>query len=191
MNEIVKNLLTVRAGDEIMPHWFSGKAKILFAQNIANDYNINESGLLLEKIGVHCYTPKGLNDRFGIDPEAPYYYYNYDNEIVLSNTTLKADTANIIPMSPYLRTINAEDNHSYFEGKNERLGILLFAGNYYVAASNANEYSFSMIENIKTNIQNKTSVQTLFRDRTDVHVMFLLYHIFKEQNNKPSCDNGN
>ena len=90
---------------------------------------------------------------------------------------------NVIPMSYYRDTIN----DPYYKETNERLGITLFAENYYVASSNLNKYSFSMIEDIKTDIQNRTeSGQSLYIKKRDVHTMFFLYHLSREQSSKPS-----
>ena len=49
MDEIIQTALTVRARDNLAPHWFPNMSRQLFVRNVSSDYNISESGNLLEK----------------------------------------------------------------------------------------------------------------------------------------------
>ena len=173
IEEIMENALTVRVD---MKPWFIDFGRFLYAQNASNYYNIVGNGDLLEKIGVHCYTPKGLKDRFGIEP----------NSYKISEDSLpdRLDTA-VVSMEDYLDTIT----DSYYFGTNEKLGITFFDGDYYVASSNLNKYSFTIIDNMRRITYSLG--RSLRLDKQDVYDMFHLYHMSKKKGVIPkSCDDG-
>lgn len=173
IEEIMENTLTVRVD---MEPWFIDFGRFLYAQNASNYYNIAGNGGLLEKIGVRCYTPKGLKDRFGIDPYS--YKANEDSPPDFLDTA-------VVLMEDYLDTIT----DTYYFGTNEKLGITFFDGNYYVASSNLNKYSFTIIDSMKREIH--SGGRSLRLAKQDVYDMFHLYHWFKKSGVIPqSCDNG-
>jgi len=175
IEEIMENTLTKRVD---MEPWFISYGRYLYAKNTADYYNLlfTHTTPLLEKIGVRCYTPKGLKDNFGIDPYA--YKANADSPPDFLDTA-------IIPMENHLTTIT--DN--YYSGTNENLGITFFDGNYYVASSNLNKYSFTIIDSMKRSTHG-WGEKSLRLDKQDVYDMFYLYYLFKKGEVPQSCDNG-
>lgn len=173
IEETMENTLTVRVD---MSPLFIGFGRLLYAENASNYYNINAHGDLLERIAVRCYTPKGLQDRFGIDP------YNYQaNE---NSPPDFLDTA-LVSMEDYVDKIT----DPYYRGTNEQLGITFFDGNYYVASSHLNKYSFSIIKRMKTVIHSYGGSLRLAKQ--DVYDVFSLYHLKKKGFIPTSCDDGN
>ena len=173
IEEIMENVLTFRVD---MNPWFIDFARLLYAQNARNYYNISRNGDLLEKIGVHCYTPKGLSDRLGIDPEQ----YRINEEGIAD----RLDT-DVVLMEDYIEGIK----DPYFYGTNEELGISLFDGKYYVAASNLNKYSFSIIDNMKRS--SHAGGRSLRLGKQDLFDIFYLYHWHKKNGDlSQSCDDG-
>ena len=173
IEEIMENTLTVRMDMEI---WFIDFGRFLYAQNASNFYNISSNPTLLEKIGVRCYTPKGLKDRFGIDPYA--YKANKDSPPDFLDTA-------IISMEDYIDKIT----DTYYLGTNEKLGVTFFDGNYYVASSNLNKYSFTIIDLMKRVTHSER--ESLRLAKQDVFDTFYLYHFFKKNGVIPqNCDNG-
>ena len=176
MEEIMENTLTVRVD---MEPWFIGFGRSLYAQNASNHYNISDNkigGVLLEKIGIRCYTPKGLKDRFGIDPNN--YKVNEDSPPNFLDTAL-------IPMKPYLSDIT----DSYYRDTNEILGVTHFDGNYYVASSHLNKFSFTIIDNMRR--ATHSNEDNLRLAKQDVYDVFYLYNLFKKNGVIPqTCDNG-
>ena len=176
IEEIMENTLTVRV--DMIP-LFIGFGRSLYAKNASNYYNIadhEEGGLLLEKIGVHCYTPRGLKNRFGIDSSS-YKANEHSPPDFL-------DTA-VVLMEDYLETIT---DH-YYSGTNEKLGVTFFDGNYYVASSNLNKYSFTIIDNMRRSTHSAGG--SLRQAKQDVYDIFYLYHLFKKNGVVPeNCDDG-
>ena len=173
IEEIMENTLTQRVD---MEPWFIDFGRFLYAKNASNYYNIVLNGALLEKIGVRCYTPKGLKDRFGIDSEA----YQADEHI--SPDFL--DTA-LVPMEDHIDKIN----DPYYRNTNETLGVTYFDGNYYVAASNLNKYSFTIIDRMRR--VTHSDGDSLRLGKQDVYDVFFLYNYFKKNGVVPqNCDDG-
>ncbi len=173
IEEIMENTLTVRVD---MEPWFIGYGRYLYAKNASNSYNIALNGNLLEAIGVRCYTPKGLKDRFGIDPRS--YKVREDSP------EDRLDVA-VVLMEDYLDKIT----DAYYDGTNEKLGIAFFDGNYYVAASSLNKYTFTIIDNMRR--VTHSAGASLRRDKQDLYDMYYLYHQFKKGGAAPqNCDNG-
>ena len=172
IEEIMENTLTVRVD---MQPWFIGFGRSLYAKNASNYWNISQDGALLEKIAVRCYTPKGLRDRFGINP----YQYKANE----SSPPGFLDTA-VILMEDYLSLIN----DAYYRGTNERLGITFFDGNYYVSASNLNKYTFTIIDQMKR--VTHSDGDSLRLKKQYVYDMFRLYNLRKKGIVPQSCDNG-
>ena len=137
----------------------------------ANYYNLNRNTTLLEKIGVHCYTPKGLEERFGIEPNLHVHY---------SHSPTRFLDTDIINMEDYIDRIT----DPYYQGTNEKLGMTFFGGNYYVASSNLNKYSFTIIDRMRK------GGRGLRRGKQDIYDLFYLYHYFKANGEIPECDNG-
>ena len=172
MEEVLENALTVRV--DMFP-WFINFGRYLYAKNSANYYNISRNPTLMEKIGVRCYTPKGLEDSFGIDPA------NYKaNEQIPPD---RLDTA-VIDMADYIEQI--KDN--YYAGTNEKLGITFFDGNYYVASNVLNKYSFTIIDRM-VRVTHMTE-GSLRRGKQDIYDLFVLYYGFKKNWEIPECHNG-
>ena len=171
IEEIMENTLTYRVD---MENWFIGFGRFLYAENASNFYNIASNGDLLEKIGIHCYSPKGLKDRFGIDP------YHYIAEGRDFPDRLDVD---ILEVENYLETIN----DPYFKGSNDRLGIAFFNGNYYVTDSNKNKYSFSIIKAMRRAYTGGASLRLIKQDLYDV---YYLYHLKKAKAVPQTCNNG-
>ena len=173
IEEIMENTLTQRVD---MEPWFINYGRFLYAKNASNFYNISLVGTLLEKIGVRCYTPKGLKDRFGIDPEA----YQADEH----TTPDFLDTA-IVPMEDHIDKIH----DPYYRGTNETLGVTYFDGNYYVASSNLNKYSFTIIDRMRRVTHSRGD--SLRLGKQDVYDVFFLYNYFKKNGVIPqNCDDG-
>ncbi len=172
IEEIMENTLTVRVD---MEPWFIGFGRYLYAQNASNYYNIAGGKNLLEKIAVYCYTPKGLKDRFGIDP--------YSYKVREDSPPDFLDTA-VVNMERYIDQIT----DPYYKGSNEKLGITFFDENYYVASSHLNKYSFTIIDSMVRNIHAKGSSLRLAKQ--DVYEMFSLYNYFKKNTIPQTCDNG-
>ena len=176
IEEIMENNLTVRID---MEPWFIDFGRLLYAKNASNFYNIEDDevgGVLLEKIGIRCYTPKGLKDRFGIDPYA--YKANEDSPPDFLDTA-------VIPMENYVdKTTDA-----YYGGTNEKLGVTFFDDNYYVASSNLNKYSFTIIDKMKR--VSHSDSNNLRLEKQDVYDIFYLYNYYKKNGVVPqTCDNG-
>ena len=171
IEEIMENTLTVRVD---MEPWFIGFGRLLYAENASNHYNIANDGTLLEKIAVRCYTPKGLKNRFGIDP------YSYQANETSPPDFL--DTA-VVSMEDYIGTIT----DTYYQGTNEKLGITFFDGNYYVASSNLNKYSFTIIDRMKR--VTHSGGRSLRLAKQDIYDVFYLYHL-KKKGVIPQCDDG-
>ena len=178
MEEIMENTLTVRVD---MEPWFIDFGRFLYAKSASGYYNIADSnigGTLLEKIGVRCYTPKGLKARFGIDPYAHKANPNSPPDFL--------DTG-LISMEDYVANIT----DTYYRGTNEQLGITFFDGNYYVASSNLNKYSFTIISQMRRETHSSSQNRNLRLEKQDVFDIFYLYHLFKKRGVIPqSCDNG-
>ena len=179
IEEIMENTLTVRVD---MEPWFIDFGRFLYAKNASNYYNIANAdqldvSTLLEKIGVRCYTPKGLKDRLGIDPQSYKANENSPPDFL--------DTA-VVSMENYIDKIT----DPYYRGTNEKLGVTFFDGNYYVASSNRNKYSFTIIDRMKRITH--SDGDSLRLAKQDVYDIFYLYHWFKKNGVVPqSCDNGN
>ena len=172
IEEIMENTLTVRVD---MEPWFIDLARFLYAQSASNHYNLSKDGSLLEKIGLRCYTPKGLKNRLGVDPQA--YSPRPGSPAGFLDT-------GVVSMSSYLKDIK----DPYYMGTNEKLGITFFDGNYYVAASNLNKYSFTIIDKMKR--ETHSDNRSLRQDKQDVYDMFYLYQYFKNKGEISTCDNG-
>ena len=175
IEEIMENALTVRVD---MEPWFIGMARWLYAKNSSNFYNIaqNDTTGLLEKIGVRCYTPRGLKDRFGIDPTAYKAHEHNESDFL--------DTA-VVSMENYIGTIT----DTYYRDTNERLGVAYFDGNYYVAAGNLNKYAFTIIDRLRR--VTHSNGDSLRLGKQDVYDTFFLYNYFKKNGVIPqTCDDG-
>ena len=173
IEEIMENTLTERVD---MEPWFIDFGRFLYAKNASNYYNISLNGTLLEKIGVRCYTPKGLKDRFGVDPEA-YQVSEHTPPDFL-------DTA-LVSMEDHIDKIN----DPYYRNTNEKLGVTYFDGNYYVASSNLNKYSFTIIDKMRRTTHSYGD--SLRLEKQDVYDIFFLYNYFKKKGVIPqNCDNG-
>ena len=177
IEEIMENTLTHRVD---MEPWFIDFGRFLYAKNASNYYNLvqpeEDTGALLEKIGVRCYTPKGLKNRFGVDPEA-----YQDNEHSRPDFL---DTA-LVSMENYLDKIT----DPYYRDTNEKLGITYFDGDYYVASSNLNKYSFTIIDEMRRVTHSDN--ESLRLGKQDVYDVFFLYNYFKKNGVIPdTCDDG-
>ena len=177
IEEIMENTLTERVD---MQPWFIDFGRLLYAKNASHFYNLaqpkEDTGALLEKIGVRCYTSKGLKDRFGIDPEA-----YQANEHTLPDFL---DTA-LVPMENHIDKIT----DPYYRGTNETLGVTYFDGNYYVASSNLNKYSFTIIDKMRRSTHSDS--ESLRLKKQDVYDVFFLYNYFKKNGVVPqTCDDG-
>ncbi len=167
IENIIESTLTFRID---METWFIDLARILYTLNISNPYNlhkhgdsIDEPGILMDRIAVRCYTPKGLKDHLGIDPYA-------DSE--------KPLTTAVIPV----REIS---DHRY--NGNKSLGITEYDGDYYVTGDIRNRYSFAIIRNILNAHARNQNVGLFKKDLYDV---FYLYNMAKRNGNIPECYNG-
>ena len=175
IEEIMENTLTVRVD---MEPWFIDFARLLYAKNASNYYNlaINDTGALLEKIGVRCYTPKGLKDHFGIDPTA-HKAHEHNAEDFL-------DTA-VISMEDHIGAIT----DTYYRDTNEKLAVTYFDGNYYTASSNLNKYSFTIIDSLRR--VTHSAGDSLRLGKQDVYDTFFLYNYFKKNGVIPqTCNDG-
>ena len=172
MEELLENNLTKRV--DMFP-WFIDMGRALYAQNASNYYNLSGDGTLLEKIGVRCYTAKGLKDRLGIDPQA------YSPREGLAPEFL--DTA-LISMAEYVDKIS----DPYFENTNEKLGVTFFDGKYYVSASHLNKYAYSIIENMRKRVH--SNEESLRLAKQDIYDLYYLYNVFKKNDNITDCDDG-
>ena len=173
IEEIMENTLTQRVD---MEPWFISLGRSLYAKNASNFYNISANGALLEKIGIRCYTPKGLKDRLGIDPEA----YQIDEHSPLDFL----DTA-LVPMEDHI----SEINDPYYKDTNEILGVTYFDGNYYAASSSLNKYSFTIIDQMRRVAHSEG--ESLRLSKQDVYEVFYLYNYFKKNGVIPqNCDDG-
>ena len=169
VEEIMENTLTERVD---MEPWFIDYGRLLYAQNASNHYNIALNGTLLEKIGVHCYTPRGLKEKLGIDPHSHIATEGHLPDFL--------DTA-VVSMEEYGPGIK----DPYFKGTSEQLGIVFFDGNYYVASSHINKYSFTIIDRMRR--QTHSYGNSLRRGKQDVYDLFYLYHSFKRRGEIPTC----
>ena len=175
IEEIMENTLTVRVD---MEPWFIDLGRLLYAKNASNYYNlaINDTGALLEKIGVRCYTPKGLQSRFGIDPMAHKAHRHNEPGFL--------DTA-VIPMEELIGGIS----DIYYRDTNEKLGVAYFDGNYYTASSNLNKYSFTIIDRLRR--VTHSGGDSLRLGKQDVYDTYFLYNYFKKNGALPqACDDG-
>ena len=173
IEEIMENALTVRVD---MENWFIDFGRQLYAKNASNYYNLSLEGDLLEKIGVRCYTPRGLKSRFGIDPMA--HRPHSHNEPGFLDTAVVS-----------MEELSGSISDIYYRNTGEKLGVAYFDGNYYTASSNLNKYSFTIIDRLRRVTHSDGG--SLRIGKQDVYNTFFLYNYFKKNGALPqACDGG-
>ena len=172
---VMENTLTQRI--DTIPG-FTTFSQITYAQTANTFFNRIEHPEALEKIGVRCYTPEGLKNRFDVDP------YNENEEIE------SAFTINITPSlkDPYYKKLLSTDPYQNYIEKNLKLGAIYRHGVYYTSLSELNAYSFSIIDNlIKTNPE----PEDIRYSEESMYDLYLFYNLSKNSNlSSLECDSG-
>lgn len=171
VDKILENSLSVRPD---MEPWFFGFAKMLYARNATNVYNLSDNALV-EKIAFRCYTPGGFQSRFGMDVS------NYVHEGSSKTDILDTD---LIPMEQFANEVT----DPYFKDNNGYLGVTKYNGNYFVASSVKNPYAYSMIEiMVRGTLKNEDSAGLA---KSDIYQSYLMYNYFLNSVIPQQCDDG-
>ena len=179
IEEVLEDVLTYRPYTALEVKGFIGIALRIYVESARGYYVLRDGGRsILEKVGVSCYTSKGLMDHFGINPLQTDQFS--DNN--LAHVSRGRLDAAILNMEPYLDTIIDR-----YYSTNEKLGIVFYNDRYYIASSDRNKYAFSMIKHIMAAAG--TSYVDILKD--NLQMMYRLYQEQIQGTDNIECNEGN
>ena len=195
INYIIQDLLVKRP--DMMPN-FIELGRVLYAQNASNFYNVKDNSSLLDKIGVQCYTPAGLESRFNLTEHSFPLMHNKTLSAEEGEYLVPTDqSAFTFPLKklfpymtdPYFRSAYNDGltysiaNGGNFDSYNEQLGGILHGNSYYVASSEKNAYAFAIVNRLKEIYMSPITTEDAQKTnqhlaKKDLRTMYNLYHYF-------------